>query len=316
MTIRRRVAEIFPGEPLRFVLQIDQMVERFDHLPDQRPSTCGAFALSYLLPAIGFSEHDGRDLAAEDYLAHLASVVVEAWEIGSSEAISAKVRRGELSEDEALRHHAESWYRWPVRSSADSARQGTAPEGIARAVAVGTDGAMATLPVPGRTPNGLVQLTPERWEALLSLLHENLEAWRLHAILNYQADLLLDPRSPEYRPELLRDPAALELIPRDNWGVGHFAGLAGIGQRPDRSWWLILLDTYKERGFDGYQPQPGELVRRGLVREDGRHGGILLVVPREVVPPLAASLDQLELALAMWDNGSPPPDDWRWQLGR
>lgn len=316
---RARVADrftaLFPGERIALVDAIDEMAERFDRLGDQRPATCGAFALSYLLPAVGFARHEGRDVAAEDYLAHLAAVVVEEREVAPSQEVTERVARGELTEAEALERFERVWYRYPVRASADPVAQGTSPTGVARAIAVATGGWLATVPVAGRDGDGAAVLTPERWEALVDLLIARLAAWRVHAVLNYEADQLLDPRSAEYRPEALRGPRAWEPLPRDHWGVGHFAGLAGIWRRPDGESWLLLLDTYKERGFDGYQPQPAELMRCGLVRTDGRGGGVLLVVPREVAAEVTDALGRIGIVPRMWSNGSPEPDDWTWAPG-
>jgi hypothetical protein len=144
---------------------------------------------------------------------------------------------------------------------------------------------------------------------LFDLLLSNVATWRLHAILNYESDQLLAPRSAAYTPDNLRAPDVLERVPHDDWGVGHFVGLAGLWRRPDGTPWMLLFDTYKERGFDGYQPQPAELVRRGLVRTDGREGGILLVVPRETLALVEGELSRIGIEPRMWSNGSPAPDE-------
>lgn len=311
-----RFAGWFPGERLIEVDRLDAMAERFDHLAHQRPATCGAYVLSYLLPAIGFVSHEGHDLAAEDYLAHLAAVVVEADEIAPSEAITRRVAAGDLTERDALKQFGSVWYRYPVRASADPVESGTSPAGVARAIAIGTAGALVTLPLPARRPDGSVQVDEPTWEALLDLLAANASSWRWHAICNYESDQLLRPDDPAFRPENLGRPDAVERIPRDDWGVGHFVGLAGMwrpaGVGP---WWLLLLDTYKERGFDGYEPQPSALMRNGIVRSDGRGGGLLLAIPRVALEEATRAIGGLGLELAMWSNGSPEPDDWEWTLG-
>ncbi|MFH1475048.1 MAG: hypothetical protein ABIG85_04235 [Chloroflexota bacterium] len=157
-------------------------------------------------------------------------------------------------------------------------------------------------------------MTPERWERLLELLADHAADWRWHAILNYEANQVLRPVDPGYRPENLRALDAAARIPRDDWGVGHFAGLLGLWRRRvDGAWWFVLLDTYKERGFEGYQPHPAEVVRRALVREDGRGGGMLLVLPRAVLGPATEALRRLGIEPRAWSNGSPEPDDWTWQ---
>ena len=161
-----------------------------------------------------------------------------------------------------------------------------------------------------------MQLTPERWGALLRVLADHLGEWGWHAVLNCEVNQVLRPTDPAYRPENLREPHAAALIPRDTWGVGHFVGLLGLWRRRiDGAWWLVLLDTYKERGFDGYQPQPAELVRHALVREDGREGGILLVLPRTALEPASAAIREIGLVPRMWSNGSLEPDDWAWTMG-
>lgn len=292
------------------------MAAIFDRLSDQRSSTCGAFALSYLLPAVGHAEVDGHDLRAEDYLAHLAAVVIEQDEVGPSAAVGARVAAGELSEDEAMERYPRTWYRYPTRASADPVIQGTSPTGIARAVALGSRGALASVPIPGRDPDGEAQLTASRWLALLDLIETRRQRWRLHVIFNYESDQLLKPDSARYTVEALRSPSAAEELPRDTWGVGHFAGLAGIVRRRAGGRWLILFDTYKRRGFQGYQPQPAELMRRGLIRSDRRGGGLLVVVPCEHVSEATAEIEGLGLWLGMWSNGSLEPDDWTWQRGR
>ncbi len=78
----------------------------------------------------------------------------------------------------------------------------------------------------------------------------------------------------------------------------------------------MLFDTYKHRGFDGHQPQPAELMRQGLVRSDGRAGGLLLVLASELLLEAIRAVADLGLTVGSWSNGSPDPDDWRWEPGR
>jgi hypothetical protein len=303
----------FPDDAPALVDRAGAMAARFDALGPQRPATCGAYALSYLLPALGFTTHAGVDLSAEDYLAHLAAVIVEADEMGPSDAVTRRVSAGELSTEEALRQFGRTWYRFPVRASADPVESGTSATGIARAIGHATEGALGCLPVAGRTADGAVALQPARWDTLLQLLADHVADWRWHAILNYEVNQVLGPAAPEYRVENLRAGDADLRIPRDDWGVGHFAGVLGLWRRRvDHRWWLVLLDTYKERGFGGYQPQPAELVRRAIVREDGRGGGLLLVLPREILAPATRAIERLGVEVRMWSNGSPEPDDWSW----
>ncbi|OGN82170.1 MAG: hypothetical protein A2X23_05950 [Chloroflexi bacterium GWC2_73_18] len=315
--VARRFARWFPGERIAAVDRVGAMAARFDRLPHQRPATCGAYVLSYLLPALGFARHDGHDLAAEDYIAHLAAVVVEAAEVAPSDDVARRVAAGELTEREALERYGRVWYRYPVRASADPVESGTSPTGVARAVALGSRGRLTSLPLASRLADGTVQLTPERWERLLDLLAAHVAEWRWHAVFNYQSDQLLRPDDPSFTPANLRAPDVETRIPRDDWGVGHFVGLAGLWRMSwTGPWWLLLFDTYKERGFAGYQPQPAELMRLGLVREDGRGGGLLLILPRTALEGAAAAVAGLGLVARTWSNGSTEPDDWTWEMGR
>ena len=81
-------------------------------------------------------------------------------------------------------------------------------------------------------------------------------------------------------PTTLSGPDPESMIPRERWGVGHFVGIGAIWRAEDGRRWVLLLDTYKARGFSGYVPMPAESLRRAIVREDGRTGGLLLVMPR------------------------------------
>lgn len=312
--VRSSLAHVFPGRELRLVDRIDRIAARFDRLPDQRPCTCGAFSLSYLLEPLGFERLDGHDLTAEDYLAHLAAVIIEDYEVAPSEEVAARVARGELSEAEAIAAYPTTWYRYPMRHSSDEAVVGTSPTGIARAVALGTRGSLVSLPIASRDEDGTVTLTEARWGELLELLAARMERWRWHAILNFQLVEVLKPDDPAFTVENLRlsDPTAA--IPLDDWDVGHFVGLGGIWPGGDDTW-LLLLDTYKQRGFSGYQPQPAELMRRGLVRRDGRGGGVQLLLPREVLDEAVDEVRAIGLEPRMWHNGSREPEDWAWQLG-
>jgi hypothetical protein len=315
-TVADRLGAVFPGESIALVNRAPEMAARFDALANQRPATCGAYALSYLLPPLGFDRFGEYDLTAEDALAHLAGVVIEDYEVEPSAEVARKVASGELSEGDALKRFGNVWYRYPVRSSSDPAVSGTSSGGVARAIAVTTEGALGTIPIPGRGRDGGPQLTQERWAALFDLLHARLADWDLHAIFNYQSDHLLKPNSPEYTAQALRDESMIAGLPRDDWGVGHFAGLAGLWRRPSGERWIVLFDTYKDRGFGGYQPQPADLMREGLVRTDGRGGGMLLVLPAARLEEALSTIRALGIDPAPWANGSPEPEDWRWEPGR
>lgn len=313
----RFVAEaLFTGADIRHVEGYEAIADLYDGLPDQRPATCGAYAPRYLLGPLGFERHEGIDTAREDYLAFLAGTVIEAFEVEPSQATRAEVARKGLSEEHALKLFPDTYYRWPLRSSDDPVVAGTSPTGTARAISLASGGSLATLPVPARAADRTILMTPERFMDLFELLSERLADWRIHPIANYQVDRLPDPTSDAYLAAALmsRDPEAA--IPREHWGVGHFAGIGALWRAADGRAWFLLLDSYKARGFRGYEPQPAEALRRGLVRDDGRDGGLLLVMPRDRLAPARAAIEELGMEVRMWGNGSLEPEGWSWEFGR
>jgi hypothetical protein len=313
---RRVVEALFPESEVAYVDSWSSIADAFDRLDDQRPATCGAYATSYLLAPLGFRTAEGVDTTREDYLAYLAGTVIEGAELEEVRRTEAAVAEAGLSDGEAIQRFPRTWYGWPLRASHDDAITGTSPTGTARAISLGSDGALVTLPVPARDSDGAVTLTPERFDALLDLIEAHLHDWQLHPIANLEVDQLLDATSDAYRPEALVGPDPESTIPRERWGVGHFVGIAGFWRDGAGRRWLLLLDTYKARGFSGYVPMPAESLRRAIVREDGRIGGLLLVMPRTSLDAASAALGDLGLELRMWANGSLEPEGWAWSLGR
>jgi hypothetical protein len=310
------VEAIFPGVRVSYVERWPEIADLFDRLEDQRPATCGAYAARYLLAPLGFTSADGVDTTREDFLAHLAGTAIETAELEEVRATRAQVESLGLSDAAAIERFPRTWYGWPLRSSDDDAVTGTSPTGTARAIALGSKGALVTLPVPGRGPNGAVALKAERFDALLDVIEAHLDDWGVHPIANIEVDQLLDPTSDAYAPATLarEDPEAT--IPRERWGVGHFVGIGGFWRATDGRRWVLLLDTYKARGFGGYVPMPAESLRRAVVREDGRDGGLLLVVRRAALDAARDAVEGLGLDIRMWGNGSLEPEGWSWTLGR
>ncbi|HLA16750.1 MAG TPA: hypothetical protein VJZ72_07595 [Candidatus Limnocylindrales bacterium] len=313
----RRIAEaLFSGDTIHYVDRFDEMADLLDSFDDQRPATCGAYVARYLLPPLGFDRHEGVPTTREDYLALLAGTVIEGYEEAPAEAVRREASRLGLTDETAAARYGGAYYAWPLRASDDPAVAGTSPTGTARIIATVSGGALVTLPVPARDVSGRVLMTEAAWDGLLDLLVDRLDAWSLHAIVNYQSDQLLDPTASAYDAVGLRSADPTAAIPLDRWGVGHFAGIGALWQAADGRRWALLLDTYWDRGFSRYEPQPAELVRRALVRDDGREGGLLLVLPRQHLDVARDAMEPLGLENRMWGNGSPEPEGWAWEYGR
>jgi hypothetical protein len=309
------VKALFPNADVAYVDGWPSIADTFDRLDDQRPATCGAYATRYLLSPLGYRTSDGVDTTREDFLAYLAGTVIEQDELDDVRRTNAAAEEAGLSDAEAIDRFPRTWYGWPLRSSDDDAITGTSPTGIARAIAIGSGGALVTLPVPARDPHRRVLATPGRFDALLDLIESHLETWRIHPIANLEVDQLLDATSDEFAPEALAGPDPEAAIPRERWGVGHFVGIGALW-RTDGRRWVLLLDTYKARGFSGYVPMPAESLRRGVVREDGRDGGLLLVMRRESLDAARKAIESLGFEIRMWGNGSLEPEGWSWSIGR
>ncbi len=313
---REVVEAIFPGADVAYVEHWDAITEVFDALEDQRPATCGAYAARYLLAPLGFRTSEGIDTTREDYLAYLAGTVIEDEEMAEVRAVREVVAAAGLSDGEAIDRYPSTWYGWPLRSSDVEPILGTSPTGTARAVSVASRGALVTVPVPSRDGIGAVLLTPQRFDALLDLIEAHLADWGVHPIANLEVDQLLDATSDAYSAEALAGADPEAAIPRERWGVGHFVGVGAIWRAGDGRRWLLLLDTYKARGFDGYVPMPAESLRRAIVREDGRDGGLLLVMRHDALDAAREAIVGLGLEIRMWGNGSLEPEGWTWELGR
>lgn len=313
---REVVEAIFPGVDVAYVEHWDAITEVFDTLEDQRPATCGAYAARYLLAPLGFPTSEGIDTTREDYLAYLGGTVIEDEEMAEVRAIREVVAAAGLSDEEAIGRYPRTWYGWPLRSSEKEPTLGTSPTGTARAVSVASGGALVTVPVPSRDRNRDVLLTPERFDALLAVIGVHVTDWGVHPIANLEVDQLLDATSDAYSAEALAGADPEASIPRERWGVGHFVGVGAIWRAADGRRWLLLLDTYKARGFDGYVPMPAESLRRAIVREDGRDGGLLLVLRRDALDAARDAIEGLGFEIRMWGNGSLEPEGWTWELGR
>ena len=313
---RRVVEAIFPRARASYVEHWSEITELFDRMEDQRPATCGAYAARYLLAPLGFATVDGLDTTREDYLAHLAGTVIDDAELQEVRAVGAQVGVLGLSDADAIKQFPRTWYGWPLRSSDDDAVTGTSPTGTARAIAVGSGGALVTLPIPGRDGAGELTMTTERFDALIDVLERHLDDWGVHPIANLEVDQLLDATSDVYTPEALAGADPEASIPRERWGVGHFVGVGAFWRMDDGRRWVLLLDTYKARGFRGYVPMPAESLRRAVVREDGRNGGLLLVVRRASLDAAREAIEALGLEIRMWGNGSLEPEGWAWSMGR
>ncbi len=185
--------------------------------------------------------------------------------------------------------------RIPVAESASSS--GTSATGVARAVEELSAGSLAVVPVAG----------PWRAEAVASLVEI---AASVSAGSSYGCVLVANLRTGHLwgsRPDpvLLLDYLAGRPVepPSADWDCGHFLNIAGVIRSPGGPL-LILRDTYRQLGWNGYHLQPATAVAAALARDDGKEGGVLCVCQPDTAEALRIRLGEIGLELRLWDNGS------------
>jgi len=297
---------LFPAEQFSFEIApgFPAVHRQYRRLTDQKDMVCGAYALTYLLRAYGFTERDGVDVTV-DSVAAAAGTALEPHNAEWLAAVREAVADGEVPPERAADWFPHDHYDHGL-ATADAG--GTSAKGLVRACETVSGGQLAAVPVPA-TVDGEVQLTEEAFDAVLSVALGG--AFDAQLVCNYNLKHTLAPASllgHKYGlPALLTrwdDPDYFRTL---DWDVGHFTTVAGRASRRDSDVrYLLVRDSYKTFGWNGYHLQPESSVRRGLVRaDDDRDGGVHLVVPsadRDAVERLLADAD---LRTGTWDNGSP-----------
>jgi hypothetical protein len=70
---------------------------------------------------------------------------------------------------------------------------------------------------------------------------------------------------------------------------------------------VIVRDTYRQLGWDGYHLQPAGAMAAALSRGDGKEGGVLCICEAAAAGTLAGELAGVGFDLRHWDNGSADP---------
>jgi hypothetical protein len=297
---------LFPGAELSLELLagFPAVHDAYRGRRDQRDMVCGAYVLAYLLRAYGVTERNGTAVTV-DSVAAAAGTTLEAHNADRLAAVRAAVETGDLPAE-----RARTWYPHDefAHDLGVAESGGTSPEGFVRACEAASGGRLAAVPVPA-VHDGRVQLTAEAFDAVLSAVVDG--RFGAQVTLNYNLSHTLAPAGilgHKYGLTALLtrwdDP---EYFRRLDWDVGHFTSLAGRLSRADSDRrYLLVRDSYRTFGWEGYHLQPESYVREGLVRaDDDRDGGLLLVVPATERAPLESFLSERGLATGVWDNGSP-----------
>lgn len=191
-------------------------------------------------------------------------------------------------------------YRLNIPVAADEPSSGTSATGVARAVEELSGRGLAVVPVAGPWDAGTVV---SLLEVVSSAVAGSSAGCTL--VANLRTGRLWGSRPG---PALLMDQLSGRPVepPRADWDCGHFIGLAGSVAGPGGTL-LVVRDTYRELGWDGYHLQPAGALAAALARGDGKGGGVLCVCEAARAGTLSGKLGAAGFEVRPWDNGSADP---------
>jgi hypothetical protein len=240
----------------------------------QKDNLCGPFWAARVLNQSGFATWDGEAID-EDLIAFRAGTTLP------DSSTDAGVPPGALSR---------AAYRYAL-PTAPVAQSGTSARALGEAIEAASGDQLRCVQMRGAW-------NVERVERLLD------EARDLGArlIANLRTGLLWGSRPPvevllaelEGRP--VQDPAA-------DWDVGHFVDLEMLIRGPRRSL-VVVHDSYPSLGWSGRHFQPPRVLAAALLRDDGREGGVLAVVPAARAEAAKALVAEIGLDMRPWNNGT------------
>ncbi|MCS7126470.1 MAG: hypothetical protein NZ929_06145 [Aigarchaeota archaeon] len=266
---------------------------------DQKENFCGAFTASYILRGMGYRIHK-KERVDQDYIAYLSRVNVDPHDLAKIRRLKDEIAKLSKEEaDEIIEKNRSIWYRFDdLPTTLKPQELGASPEGIIYAVHEVSMSNLRAIPVKtvSKIEGGL--LTRDKMEVFLDLLKRS-EEYGAQFILNLNTKYLLDSEKIVKLSEKLLLRESFQEVFRES--VGHYVGCGGLIE-VEGSFFIIIRETYRRYGV---HIQPVEYVRRALIREDGREGGIIIIVPTEFEEDLRKILVNKGFRIEMWDNGSP-----------
>jgi hypothetical protein len=191
-------------------------------------------------------------------------------------------------------------YRLSIPVAADEPSSGTSATGVARAVEELSGRSLAVVPVAGPWSAGTVV-------SLLEVVSGSVAGSSTGCTLvaNLRTGRLWGSRPG---PALILDHLSGRPVepPQADWDCGHFVGVAGSVVGPGGTM-VIVRDTYRELGWDGYHLQPAGAMAAALARGDGKGGGVLCVCEADAAAALAEELEGAGFEVRPWDTGSADP---------
>ncbi|HEY6397179.1 MAG TPA: hypothetical protein VIX82_06970 [Solirubrobacteraceae bacterium] len=243
--------------------------------PQQKDNLCGPFHAAHILRDAGVSEWEGEPLD-QDLVAARAGTVLPVREEGP------QVPPG-----------AVSWrdYRYEL-DLVEPAESGTGAGSLARAIEELSDDRLVCVPLSGAW-------SADKLERLIDQAGER----GARLIANVRTGPLWGSRPPLQALLAMLEGREVPVPPAADWDVGHFVELVQLVR--GRAGALVLVrDSYPSLGWGGHHLQPPAAVASALMRGDGHGGGVLAVVAPGEASAITKLARELELVVALWENGT------------
>lgn len=288
--------DLLPGFP--------EVHEAYRVLREQKDLLCGAYSLTYILHAFGYKKIDGVDLTV-DKVAQFAGSVLDKRNADRSIEVHKDIDNNIIPKQRAKDWTLHDYYEYEL--SIDEEGAGTSPKGVVEGCKKATRGDLTAIPIPS-IKEDKIQLNEDNFHKLISDLSEG--KYKAQMIMNYNLKETLAPAGVlGHKYNFLAiltnwdDPGYFWNL---QWDVGHFTTLAGrISKKNSDVRYLLIRDSYKTFGLNGYHLQPEKYILEGLIREDDyRDGGLILIVPTGENKKIKNWLKNLGLKTGLWDNGS------------
>lgn len=182
-------------------------------------------------------------------------------------------------------------YRVSLPTATESGASGTSAPGLAEAIERLAEGRLVVIPVAG----------PWSAESVADLVES--VGGKATLLANLRTGLLWGSR-PNTDVLLTYVMGGHVEGPGPDWDAGHYVNLVTSLHAGAQSL-VVVRDSYRSLGWNGYHLQPPDALARALERGDGREGGVLCVCAPEDEKPLRAELEHLGFELRHWSNGSP-----------
>jgi hypothetical protein len=245
----------------------------------QKDDLCGAFHAARVLREAGVTSWDGERLDQDLVARHAGTLLAQA-----SDGAAPELPPGARPRTD---------YRFALEL-AEAAASGTSSAGLAEAIERLSAGVLACVPArssawSGQAVEGLLSASRELDARLLA----NVRTGRLWGTRAPAETLLAELEGERDAPP----------PPEAEWDVGHFVELVAL-LRGRRGSLVLVRDSYPSLGWHGHHLQPPAAVASALARDDGREGGVLIVLATERRADAAQAATALALETEMWNNGS------------